>query len=87
MYFLLQGEVDSFLEEAVVRRELSDNYVYYEPNYDNLEACAGWAKETLRKHSTDKREYIYTWCVWLPLQLSVADYQCHGTLMITSTLR
>ena len=55
--------MDSFLEEAVVRRELSDNYVYYEPNYDNLEACAGWAKETLRKHSTDKREYIYTWCV------------------------
>nr|QXF69110.1 CPD photolyase [Pohlia nutans] len=56
-----KAEVDAFLEEAVVRRELSDNYVFYEPNYDNLDACAGWAKETLQKHSTDKREYIYTW--------------------------
>lgn len=46
--------VDSFLEELIIRRELSDNYVFYEPNYDNLEAAAGWAKETLEKHSADK---------------------------------
>jgi deoxyribodipyrimidine photo-lyase len=32
--------VDSFLEELVVRRELSDNYCYYQPNYDNVSnAC------------------------------------------------
>lgn len=32
--------VDSFLEELVVRRELSDNYCYYQPNYDNVsDAC------------------------------------------------
>jgi len=52
--------VDSFLEELIIRRELSDNYVFYEPNYDNLEAAAGWAKETLEKHSADKREHLYT---------------------------
>jgi deoxyribodipyrimidine photo-lyase len=49
------------LEEAVVRRELSDNFCFYEPLYDKLEACADWAKDSLHKHATDKREYIYTW--------------------------
>ncbi len=46
----------------MVRRELSDNFTFYEPNYDKLEACAGWAQESLQKHASDKREYIYTWC-------------------------
>jgi deoxyribodipyrimidine photo-lyase len=51
----------SYIEEGVVRRELSDNYVYYTPNdYDGLSAAAGWAQETLAVHSTDPREYIYT---------------------------
>ena len=57
----LQEEVDSFLEEAVVRRELSDNFCYYEKNYDSLEACSDWAKESLAKHASDKREYVYSW--------------------------
>lgn len=48
-----------FLEEAVVRRELSDNFCFYNPKYDRLEGAAGWAQETLRKHSRDKREHIY----------------------------
>ena len=57
----LQSDVDAFLEEAVVRRELSDNFCFYEPKYDSLEACAGWAKESLEKHQSDKREYTYSW--------------------------
>ncbi|BDA41821.1 Deoxyribodipyrimidine photo-lyase [Coccomyxa sp. Obi] len=52
--------VEAFLEEAVVRRELSDNYCFYTPNYDTLDACYPWARETLQKHASDKREYIYT---------------------------
>ena len=57
----LQTEVDAFLEEAVVRRELSDNYCFYSPdNYDSLDACADWAKESLQKHASDEREHIYT---------------------------
>ena len=54
--------MDAFLEEAVVRRELSDNYVFYTPDiYDSLEAAADWAKRTLQEHAKDKREYVYTW--------------------------
>lgn len=55
-----QEGVDAFLEESVVRRELSDNYCFYTPNYDTLDACYPWARETLQKHASDKREYIYT---------------------------
>jgi deoxyribodipyrimidine photo-lyase len=50
----------SFIEEGVIRRELSDNYVYYTPNYDSLAAAAGWAQETLQVHASDPREYVYT---------------------------
>lgn len=55
------GGVASFVEEGLIRKELSDNYVYYTPNeYDSLDAAAGWAKETLETHTADEREYIYT---------------------------
>jgi deoxyribodipyrimidine photo-lyase len=51
----------SFMEEGIIRRELSDNYVYYTPNdYDAISAAAGWAQETLAAHSNDKREYVYS---------------------------
>ena len=55
-----KASVESFLEELVVRRELSDNFCYYEPRYDSLEAASDWAKDTLRLHTQDKREFIYT---------------------------
>ena len=56
----VQESVDAFNEECVVRRELSDNYCFYTRNYDSLDACYPWARETLQKHAADKREFIYT---------------------------
>ncbi|RWS31519.1 Deoxyribodipyrimidine photo-lyase-like protein [Leptotrombidium deliense] len=50
----------AFIEEAVVRRELSDNFCYYNENYDNLNGAWQWAQDTLKKHETDKREHIYS---------------------------
>ena len=51
----------AYIEEGVVRRELSDNYVYYtKEDYDSLDAAAGWARESLDLHEADEREYIYT---------------------------
>jgi len=52
--------VDQFIEELVIRRELSDNYCYYEPNYDSFEAADGWAKTSLLEHASDPRQYLYT---------------------------
>lgn len=52
--------INSFLEELIVRRELAENFCYHTPNYDTLDAFPAWAKETLNKHRKDKREYTYT---------------------------
>lgn len=56
----VQEAVEAFLEEVVVRRELSDNYCHYEPNYDNIRGAAQWAQDSLEKHRSDEREYLYT---------------------------
>lgn len=42
--------VAGFCEEAIVRRELSDNFCFYNKNYDNLNGLADWAKKTLDDH-------------------------------------
>ena len=52
--------VASFVEEGVVRRELSDNFCHYNANYDKLEGASDWARKTLNDHKKDKREYVYT---------------------------
>lgn len=52
--------VDAFCEEAIVRRELSDNFCFYNENYDNLDGITDWARTTLNIHSKDKRPYLYT---------------------------
>ncbi|MEM2907320.1 MAG: deoxyribodipyrimidine photo-lyase [Candidatus Odinarchaeota archaeon] len=52
--------VDSYLEELVVRRELSINFVYYNSNYDSIQALPDWAKKTLTIHERDLRPYIYS---------------------------
>uniref|UniRef100_A0A8C5PK43 Deoxyribodipyrimidine photo-lyase n=1 Tax=Leptobrachium leishanense TaxID=445787 RepID=A0A8C5PK43_9ANUR len=55
-----KDSVDSFVEEAVVRRELADNFCYYNKNYDKIEGAYDWAKNTLKDHAKDKRTYLYT---------------------------
>jgi deoxyribodipyrimidine photo-lyase len=51
---------EAFLEELIVRRELSMNFVFYNKRYDSFEAVPEWAKRTLRAHQKDKRQYTYT---------------------------
>jgi deoxyribodipyrimidine photo-lyase len=48
-----------YLEELVVRRELSMNFVFYNERYDSIESLPNWARKTLRERSRDRREYIY----------------------------
>jgi deoxyribodipyrimidine photo-lyase len=50
----------AFLEELIVRRELARNFTYYNHNYQSLKALPNWARNTLRVHKKDKRQYIYT---------------------------
>ena len=51
---------DAYLEELIVRRELSSNFVYYCHEYDSFECLPPWATRTLNYHARDKREYVYS---------------------------
>lgn len=55
-----KASVDAFIEEAVVRRELSDNFCYYNEKYDSIEGAPQWAQDTLRHHERDERERLYS---------------------------
>jgi len=50
---------DAFLEELIIRRELSMNFVHYNRHYDSFAGLPDWAKHTLREHERDPRDYLY----------------------------
>ena len=50
----------AFLEELIVRRELSENFVRHNPRYDRVEGSAPWAVQTLARHRADERRPVYT---------------------------
>lgn len=52
--------VEAFLEELIVRRELSLNFVLYNPAYDGFEALPDWCRRSLEDHAGDPREFIYS---------------------------
>jgi len=52
--------VDSFLEELIVRRELSINFCTYQPLYDQYACLPEWAQLTLDAHREDPREFVYS---------------------------
>lgn len=51
---------DVFLEELIVRRELAENFCFYNERYDLFEGFPDWAKKTLNVHRSDVREYVYS---------------------------
>lgn len=51
---------DAFLEELIVRRELADNFCFYNDRYDSISGFPGWARKTLDAHRKDRREYLYS---------------------------
>ncbi len=58
------GARESFLEELIVRRELSMNFVFYNGRYDEYECLPDWARKTLAEHAKDRREYLYDADQW-----------------------
>ena len=54
-----QYGIDALLEEMIVRKELADNFCYYNPNYISITGAPSWAIKSLDNHSTDNREYQY----------------------------
>jgi len=54
------GGKNAYLEELIVRRELSHNFVFYNDGYDTFDCLPPWALRTLNFHGRDKREYLYS---------------------------
>lgn len=50
----------TFIEELIVRRELSFNFTEYHPQYDQYTALPTWAQKTLAEHADDPRPYLYS---------------------------
>lgn len=50
---------ESFLEELIVRRELSMNFVFYNKDYDNIRCLPEWAQSTLKNYELYPRDYLY----------------------------
>jgi len=53
-------DAPEFLEELIVRRELSDNFCYYNQAYDSTDGFPDWARRTLDEHRSDPRLEVYT---------------------------
>lgn len=50
---------EAFLEQLIIRRELSDNFCLHNSRYDSFDGYPDWAKRTLNDHRRDIRPYIY----------------------------
>jgi deoxyribodipyrimidine photo-lyase len=54
-----QESKDAYLEELIVRRELSYNMTRHNAKYDSLEALPAWVHKTMREHVGDERQFNY----------------------------
>lgn len=55
-----QESIDAYLEELIVRRELSFNMTSFNAHYDSLAALPAWVQKTMREHADDARQFNYS---------------------------
>jgi deoxyribodipyrimidine photo-lyase len=51
---------EAFLEQLIIRKELSDNFCFYNDKYDSFEGFPAWARKSLNEHRGDIRPYVYS---------------------------
>jgi deoxyribodipyrimidine photo-lyase len=51
---------EAFLEQVIVRRELSVNFVRFNPAYDSMECLEPWAQRSFAEHVRDPRAVVYS---------------------------
>jgi deoxyribodipyrimidine photo-lyase len=56
----VSASTEAFLEELIVRRELSDNFCFYNSNYDRVAGFPAWALKSVEVHRHDPREFLYS---------------------------
>ena len=55
-----QTAKDDYINQFVTWRELSINFVHFNPLYDSIECAPDWAHKTLAAHAQDRRPILYT---------------------------
>lgn len=55
-----QASKDAYLEELIVRRELSYNFTRFNADYDSLRSLPAWVHKTMREHADDHRAPVYS---------------------------
>ncbi len=55
----LHAARNSYFNELIVWRELSVNFVRYQPEYDSPGCADNWARLTIAEHDRDQREVLY----------------------------
>ena len=53
-------DIDAFLEQLIIRRELSFNLCFYRDDHASLACLPDWAKKTLAEHADDRRHPVYS---------------------------
>lgn len=57
----IEGEQQkAYVEELLVRRELTMNFTHFTDNYDDYACLPDWARKTLAEHKDDRREHVYS---------------------------
>ncbi len=80
-----EENIDAFIEQLVVRRELAINYIFYNQDYDDFyHITEPWAYSTMKSHLLDKREYVYTEADYLSFNTHDAYFNAAMKEMIYS---
>jgi deoxyribodipyrimidine photo-lyase len=59
-----RNALDAFLEELIVRRELSMNFAARNPDCCAYAGLPNWARATLAAHARDRRDHLYDEAAW-----------------------
>jgi len=87
-----EDPVSKFLDEVLVRRELSFNYVRFNPRHATWLGLPDWARKTLTNHYQDPRTATYQRAEWETGQThdsiwNAAQYQLASTGVLHGYLR
>lgn len=52
--------ISAFLDELITWRETGFHFCHHVKNYDKFDSLPDWAINTLEKHSSDPREFVYS---------------------------
>ena len=56
----IKDGMNALFEEMIVRKELADNFCFYNTSYKDIDGLPTWAIDSLNQHQNDSREYTYT---------------------------